>query len=189
MKELVPIKIKILRGLVGGKLQNKYPDFNSLSPEVRGHMDWSYFIDAHGFGMLYDQKSGFGEGDEENDDPDCQFCATLVPLEFAEAAVAKLENVEIIDEEQWQHFFEGRQRTAFEIEVLDTEVLQGILARVQLEQLGEAPEPSPEILEARVKCLDPTDQDHRGIRRSEKRLWVEAKAKARIEIVRTHEDR
>ena len=60
---------------------------------------------------------------------------------------------------------------------MDNEDLQANKTRVELEKAGVAPKPSPFIVGARAKCLDPEDQDHRGIRKNLARLWKDAKEK------------
>jgi len=187
--ELVPIKVKIVRAPDGS---HGYPQFNRLPAEVRGHLDWSKFFDSHGIGWHYDKLSGFGEVDDgtvpaghrhRNDDPDCWYGATCVPEAFAVAAQAEFPSeVEILTEAEFESFYDDRAHVNEDDESLDTDVLQGILARVQLEEKGIAPAPSAEILAKRARCLDPSDQGARGIRKNVGRKWADFKKRRGVKI-------
>ena len=190
--DLVPIKVKILRGPDGA---HAYPPFNQLPAATRGHMDWSKFFDAHGLGWHYDG-CGFGELDQGDDaahehantDPDCWFGCTLVPEDFAAAAAARWpELVSELTEESWEAFHDDRAHATEEVEHLDTEALQGLLARIQLERDPDAPtvEPSAEVLALRAQMLDPEDQK-RGIRKNRRRRWADVKADRGVTVHPRH---
>ncbi len=179
MKTLVPIRIKIGRGHdADGMKHAKYPDFNQLKPELRQGMDWCYYIDAYGLGIHYDKVENLGKGAE------FEFACTCVPKSFADAAVKTFgADVEIISEEEWADFFNNRAHHMEDTEHLDTLVLQGILARVELENQGIAPKPSSEILALRKQCLDPACSDKFGIRKNERKTWAQYKELRGIKIV------
>ncbi len=171
MSDLVPIKVQVLRGPSGAV----YPAFNGIASECRGRADWAKFIDRFG-GFVYDDRSGFGVADNENPNPDTQFACCLVPLPFARAAVAGwTDRVEILTEAAWEAFYNGRSASLAPTEHLDTTVLQGIVARVALEEKGIAPKPSAEISVLRKRCLDPSDPLP-GIRRNRAKTWEALKA-------------
>ena len=175
---LVPIRVKITRGVArNGQVQNIYPDFNKIAPELRGGMDWTYFFDTHGIGWHYDHKSGFGEVDDYNNDPNCQFGATMVPEAFAMAAVANFpDRVQTITEAEFEKFYEERAHAHEPDELEDVEVLQGLLLRHQLEQAGLMATPSQEEKQRRALALDP-QHPSRGIRRNTNKRYEAIKAK------------
>ena len=165
-------------------------------------MDWSKYFDVFGIGWHYDKLSGLGVSDFDdpdvdndhphaNPDPSCWFGATCVPADFAtKAAEMWPDRVELLDEASWEKFYDDRAHVKEPTEHLDTDVLQGIAARVALEQAPNehAPTtaPSAAILAARAKCLDPACQTHPGIRKNLNRRWADHKAARGITI---HPDR
>ncbi|MEX0701188.1 MAG: hypothetical protein WD069_03755 [Planctomycetales bacterium] len=170
---LLPIRV-LLRQRANGHLD--WPDFNRLPPEVRQGLEWSRFIDRHGIGWHYDHVENIGKG--TGHDTAC----TLVPAEFAEAAAATFpERVTLLDEAEFERFYDERAHAHEETEMLDKDVLQAILARVQLEEKGIAPPPSAEILALRQKALDPNDP-RRGIRKNPRRRWADAKAMLGVSV-------
>lgn len=179
MRKLVPIRIKVNRGLTNkGMKIALYPRFNDLKPEVRESMDWCHYIDFRGIGMHYDRVNSIGRGN------DFEYAYTCVPREFAEAAAKAFQgDVTIITEQEFKEFYD-RAHINDDIEIIDTEVVQGILARIQLEKLNlnEMPNPSSEILAARSKCLDPNCQDKRGIRKNPRKTWELLKQHLQVEI-------
>ena len=190
MRDLVPIKVRIVLGPDGS---HQFPPFNQVPPEARGHLDWSKFLDAYGLGWHYDRVSGFGESDagnadvpagheHRNEDHGCWYGATCVPKAFADEAVTRWPGeVSKLTEEAWASFYDDRAHASEPEEILDTEVLQGILARVQLEEAPSSSSPtktpSTAIKAARAKCLDPDCQTHPGIRKNLGRLWADHKAR------------
>jgi hypothetical protein len=174
--ELVPIRIKIGRALVDGRMQNKYPNFNEIDPTIRHNLDFSFYVDAYGIGWHYDKKSGFGECDDYNEDCDCQYAMTAVPADFAKAAVKLFPNhVFLMTEDEAEIFYNDRAHDHEESEILDVPQLQGIAARVELEKAGVAPPPSKELHALRKRCLDPDDQHKPGIRKNMNKTWKRLK--------------
>jgi hypothetical protein len=183
---LVPIKIKILLDNEGNNL---YPRFNDIPSDLRNGMNWSNFFDAHGLGWHFDKKSGFHVSDTVNPDPCCQFGMTCVPAEFAEAAAKMFpDTVKIVSEEVFEKFYDQRAHEHEDTEFLDADVLIAIQARIALEEHGTAPTvpPSRELLEERRKCLDPSCQENRGIRKNIKKTWAGYK-KTRVVKIRDTE--
>lgn len=175
MKQLVPIRIVIGTRLAGdGTMPLSYPKFNQLPLALRGNMDWTYFIDRRGYGMHYSRDKS---GDKK---PNC--CWTLVPKDFAIAAAKTFAEVTIHSEKEWADFYDNDCKALDATEHLNLEKLQSILARVQLEKLGIAPEPSKEILELRRQCLDPKCQ-LAGINHNHRKTWAEAKILAGIQVI------
>ena len=171
---LVPIKV-ILKKRDNGQVA--WPNFNEIDSEIRRGQPWSHFIDNHGIGWHYDKVENLGTGAESG----C--AATLIPKEFADAAVGLFpELVSIVGEAEFELFYDERVTVDQPIEFLDTEMLQGIAARVQLEENGIAPAPSNEITAARAKCLDPKEQNHRGIRKNMKKKWSDVKKELKVEL-------
>lgn len=176
--DLVPIKVILKRRSNG---EAAWPDFNVIDSAKRQHKPWSKYIDAHGIGWLYDKVDNLGTGADHGT------ACTLIPEEFANEAVAAFPMlVSIMSEADFEIFHDTRAMVRTPTEHLDTDVLQGIIARRQLEDLGEAGAPSAEIVEARAKCLDPTDQNHRGIRKNLKKKWIDNKKELKVEILPTY---
>ena len=171
---LVPIRVKIKHGAVGGGIKHIYPDFNLIAPSIRrGGMDWSIYFDFYGIGWHYDHLSGIGESDAYNPDPDIWFGCTCVPEDFAIAAATLFPNdVEIIDEATFETFYNERAHIHEPAQFHDAEILEGIKAR---RDLGITD--TPEIL----KALDPNDPTS-GIRNNPVRFWEGCKLKTGLTI-------
>lgn len=171
---LVPIQVILNRRPDGGIA---WPDFNQVESSLRNDQPWSKFIDSAGIGWHYDKVNNLGTGADNG-------CAsTLVPQAFAEAAVLLFPSiVSIVDEATFEKFYNDKANAHMPIEFLDTDILQGITARVKLETDGVAPAPSAEILAARAKCLDPTEQEYRGIRKNMKKKWTDARDALNVTI-------
>ncbi len=173
--DLVPIQVKLYRRDNG---EADWPNFNEIESSLRDDKPWSKFIDASGIGWLYDKVSNLGTG------ADYGTACTLIPEDFADAAVALFPlTVTILSEADFEIFHDERAMVRSPIEHLDTDVLQGIAARKQLEDLNVAPAPSVAIVAARAKCLDPDDQDHRGIRKNLKKTWKDNKVELNVEVL------
>jgi len=172
---LVPIKVILKKRASNGQID--WPDMNVASSAIRNGMGWSDFVDTYGSGWFYDKVENLGTGADSG-------CAcTLVPKNFAQAVSTEYPDIiSMIDEAAFEKFYDERALVKMETEFLDTEVLQGILARKQLEDLGIAPAPSAEIVALRTKCLDPEDQMHRGIRKNLRKKWSTAKSDLKITI-------
>ena len=166
--DLIPIMVLLYRRKGEGA---DWPNLNAIDSAVRGGQPWSKYIDSAGIGWLYDKVSNLGTGADHGT------ACTLVPKPFADAAVAAYPDlISTMTEDEFEDFYDNRSTVNQPTETLDTEVLQGIAARVQLEKDGVAPAPSAEIVAARAKCLDPAEKDYRGIRKNLKKKWVDAKA-------------
>jgi len=175
---LVPIKV-ILGLRPNGEAA--WPNFNEIDPSIRDNQPWSKFIDSKGIGWIYDKVENLGTGADHGT------ACTLVPEDFADAAVESFPGtVSIINEVAFSEFYTNRAMVQMPTEFLDTDILQGIVARKQLEDLEVAPAPSEEILTARAKCLDPNEQHYRGIRKNLRKNWDSAKADLGVEIHSTY---
>ncbi len=164
---LVPIMVKLYRRDNG---EANWPNFNIISLKIRENKPWSIFIDSNGIGWFYDKVNNLGTGAVYGT------ACTLVPEPFANAAVDNFPLlVSILTEAEFETFYEEKAALNMPTEYLDTEVLQGIAARIALEVSGDAPVPSQEIRDARAKCLDPNETDYRGIRKNLRKKWVDAK--------------
>ena len=173
-RDLIPIKVLLYRRAGGGA---DWPDMNVVDSAVRGGQLWSKYIDSAGIGWLYDKVENLGTGADHGT------ACTLVPKPFADAAAAAYPAlISTMTEEAFEDFYDNRSAVNQPTETLDTEVLQGIVARVQLEKDGVAPAPSQEIVEAREKCLNPNEQNYRGIRKNLKRKWKDAKSEFNISV-------
>jgi len=171
---LVPIKV-ILKRRANGEAD--WPDFNIIEASKRDNKPWSKFIDSGGLGWFYDKIDNLGTGAANGT------ACTLIPEDFADAAVLAYPTlVSIINETDFETFYEERALVRMPVEFLDTDVLQGIVARKQLEDLNEAPAPSAEIVAARAKCLDPAEQNYRGIRKNLRKKWADAKIDMDVEV-------
>lgn len=178
MRNLVPIKVKILRSAVSRGMRNLYPKFNDIDKEIRKSLDWSSYFDSMGIGWHY-SNDGFGEGDE----PEVQYGATCVPADFASEAVRLFpDTVTEMTEAEWETFYEDDFTQNQLAENVDTDTLQGILARVQLEEKGIIPPPSAETLLARSEALDP-ESPKAGISKNRNKKWADVKARRHINIV------
>ena len=170
MANLKAIKIKITRGLVDGKMQNIYPDFNAVSPSKRDNMDWSHFFDNAGIGMHYDKVEGFGEGAE----PGVQYAFTAVPAPFANEAISLYSDlVTAMDETEVETFFNERAHAHEPYNHESVEVLNALAAK---KQLGLSMSPGD------LDALDP-DSPAIGIRKNKNKTWARYKAKRNITLV------
>ncbi|HDZ13753.1 hypothetical protein LCGC14_1023760 [marine sediment metagenome] len=172
--DLIPIKMLLYRRPGAGA---DWPDLNVIDINLRGGQPWSKFVDSDGIGWIYDKISNLGTGATNGT------VCTLVPKPFAEAAVdAYPELISILTEEEFETFYNERSTVDQPVENLDTDILQGIAARVQLEKDGTAMAPSQEIIDARGKCLDPTERHHRGIRKNLRKEWKDAKGEFNVSV-------
>lgn len=151
-----------------GSLQNvaDHPFSREPQPEalkrVLAGYDWSNYVDVFGLGVQYDAVCGHLERDDYSPEVGVQWACTVVPEEFAIAAAAAYpSDVELIDPDEWEAFYETRHAVNNADEELDTEALQGHLARLQLEKeiAGAA---SAESLARAQAALDPMS-DARGV--------------------------
>ena len=151
--DLVPLRVKIRYGKhsATGKKQHLFPNFNQLPSNLRGDMDWSEYIDVYGTGWHYDNKSGIGEVDSVNPDPDIWFGCFCVPLDFATAAVALFPaDVEIVNEVAFENFYNNRAHDHVPAIADDIEALQALKIRIELGNLQK-------IDQEYIKAMDPDD--------------------------------
>ena len=94
------------------------------------------------------------------------------------------ETVKIISEAAFEKFYDQRAHEHEDTEFLDADVLVAIQARIALEEHFGAPTvpPSRKLLEERRKCLDPSCQENRGIRKNIKKTWAGYKTTRVVKI-------
>lgn len=173
MADLVPIRVKIRVQSGKSGLVHKFPDFNKINSTIRKGMDWSIYFDVHGIGWHYDKKSGIGEVDTYNDDPNTWYGSTCVPKDFADAAFALFpQDVEIIDETKFETFYNDRAHAHEHSEVYDQKILDGINAK---KAAGGT------LTAADNKALDPNDSSA-GVRKNLNKLWKDFKGKKGLSI-------
>lgn len=169
-RELVPIKVKILRKSGPNGMTNDYPDFNSLAPAVRGGLDWSKFVDDAGGGWHYDKTDGFGEGAV----PGEMFGCLLVPVAFADAVKAAFPAlITELTEAEFADFHDNKAHAHEPENKYDVETLQGMVA---VEALGGTVNAAE-----KTAALD-RDNEAPGIRRNKKKLWTDRKAAEGVTI-------
>ena len=174
MEELVPIKIKITRGLKKGVLTNIYPDFNQIPEGIRDGLDWSYYFDTYGIGWHYDSKSGFGEGDDENPDPHVMYGCTCVPQIFASAAKKLFPDlIEVLNEEAFEKFYNDRAHFQESEFIEDERVLQALSHKRSL---------GIEETQHDKDALNP-ESPKPGIVKNKNKSWDMYKQKRRVKII------
>lgn len=164
--QLVPVKIKIGLKPNGSAL---YPNFNVL-PSV--DVDWSYYIDRHGSGWLYDC---CGHKEEEAGSPaGQQWGMILVPQTFADEAVAAFpSDVTKLTEAEAEDFYDNKHARDFEDEDIDLKVVDAIRAKQAL---------NLPLTAHQQDALDP-DSNTRGIRKNPKKKFSTFKQERGITIV------
>lgn len=173
-KNLVPIKVKLTKK-VNGHID--WPEFNLIDSKIRKNLPASVYVDTHGIGWHYDKVENLGTGH-----PNGAAC-TLVPKDFAEAAASRFpKKVSLMRESEWEAFYNGRCHCQDPVEFLDVEVLQGILARVQLEEKKIAGPPSEDIKSIRKRALDPNEIQIPGIRKNDRKTWSLLRETLRLSI-------
>lgn len=172
--DLVPIIVTLFRRPNG---HADWPDFKQLDPSILQGMLPSHYIDNMGTGWFRDNVDNLGTGHTHGT------ALTLVPEDFANAAVAQFPDiVRIADEEEVETFWEERVTINQDVEFIDTEALQGIKTRMDMEAAGQLPIPSQEIIDARNRALDPNDDRKAGLRRNRLKKWEDAKQKLRVTV-------
>lgn len=175
---LVPLKVKI--GLTNDGAA-KYPFFNTLTVVKDAGMDWSKYIDVHGSGWLYDccgHKEEQMDGDEWDSPFGQQWGVILVPKDFADEAVIAFPNeCEKVNEARVTTFYDDRHAKDFPEENVNEEALKVFETK---ESLGVTLTPTEEIKKA--KAIDPNDPEP-GIRKNEKKKWVDYKKLTGVAIV------
>lgn len=169
MKKTIPLRVVI--GIKENG-RHKYPSFNELPGSIRDNMDWSHFVDKFG-GWHYDKQCGHADHDPINGTPVGQWCGMLlVPVDFADAAVAMFPGeCSILSETDAEAFYNDRAH-AHEQDIRDdTETLQAIASKQTLgiSDPGDA------------NALDP-DHPARGRRRNKVKMWQGYKQQRGIEL-------
>lgn len=169
MRILVPIEVKIGRGLVNGKVQAIYPNFNKIDKVIRKGLDWSYYFDVEGIGWHYDMTDKLGEGV----DPNLQFGVTCIPKDFALASVLLFPtNVSILTEVQFEDFYDNKSHINDQINIIDIDAIQSIKIKRDLGKKEDKDDKD---------ALDP-DNDRPGIRKNYNKTWSLKKTKEDIVI-------
>lgn len=167
-QNLVPIRIKITRGMRNGRMQNIYPNFNKIASNIRQGLDWSNYFDQFGLSWHYDRKSGFGDKDTYNPDPNIQYGCTCVPQDFADKAVELFPTlVEQITEILFETFYDEQAHAHEPVDNYSTDVLQALAAKNTLGIAQTAHD---------ARCLDPTDPCP-GIVANKNKTWLLYKAR------------
>jgi len=180
-KELVPIRVRIKRGVVDGQKQAIYPNFNLIDHAIRKGLPWSVYIDVEGIGWEYDKVNNIGKGDEFGT------CVTCVPEDFAVASASLFpDDVTIMTELEYKEFYEGRVTMDEPDEVIDNQVVDGIIKRLQLNSLLSQQEKTeikykPGLTEREKIALDPSN-DVLGIRKNKRKRWLDRKASLGLKI-------
>ena len=172
-QNLVPIRIKITRGMRNGRMQNIYPNFNKIASNIRQGLDWSNYFDQFGLSWHYDRKSGFGDTDTYNSDPNVQYGCTCVPQDFADKAVEQFPgSVEQIKEVDFEKFYNEQAHAHEPEENYSTEVLQALSAKKDLGLALSAHD---------NRCLDPDDPCP-GIVKNKNKTWKLHKSRRKCTI-------
>lgn len=169
MPDLVPIKVIIRKQVVNNQKRAKYPDFNRVNSSIRQNMPWSVYVDQFGIGWHYDKIENIGTGAETGT------CCTLVPKDFADAAIALFPNeVSKMTEAEFEAFHDNRAHAHEPDDLRDSQVLQDI---VNIEALGGA-------VDATEKA-NALDRNHpsRGVRRNRRKRFALVKADRSIRVV------
>jgi hypothetical protein len=173
LTNLVPIRVKIKKGVVNGKVAHIYPDFNTLSSANRGNLDWSLFIDTSGTGWHYDKVCGFGEADAYNGDVDVWYGCLCVPSAFATEAISLFpDDVEQLSEADFETFYNDRAHAHEPEEIYNTPALEGIKVKQQL---------NVKLSDSDKDALNP-DKPNPGINKNHNKTWALYKAKKNITI-------
>tara|TARA_Y100000034_G_scaffold115279_1_gene152275 strand:- start:1680 stop:2234 length:555 start_codon:yes stop_codon:yes gene_type:complete len=170
---LVPLKVTIGLAVKGGKKTHDFPNFNSLSADLRDNMDWSEFVDQYG-GWHYDQVSGHADDDTASGSPSGTWVGMLlVPRAFADAAVVSFSSqCSIINEVAAESFYQDRAHIRDPEVREDLTSLQAIAAKRQLGMAEDADD---------LRALDP-DHPQSGRRRNLNKTWEGFKTCCGIEV-------
>lgn len=166
-ENLIPLRIKIRYGQRPGRPEHGYlyPDFDQVSDVIRKGMRWQKYLDTYGSGWIYDGLSDVGDTDTYSSDPSVRFGLVLVPVDFADAALALYpEDCEELTEVQVEEFVDQRAFYNRDIEERD----QAALLEAQLLQARGRPEDIVKV----NKILDPNDSTP-GVRISKLARWAE----------------
>jgi len=140
---LVPLLVTIGQRTIGPdrrrRREHHFPDFNAINPDLRGGMDWCYYIDQFG-GWMYDKcghadhdPHGEGEHPEYDSPRGCWLGMFLCEEPFAKRAVQLFpETCKILTETEAEKFYECRCSHLQPDIVEDDKILQVIAAKKQL---------------------------------------------------------
>ena len=175
MRELAAIKVRIGIKKSGAKAgHHQYPDFGQLTCVIASGMDWSRYIDVYGESWHYDNISGHRDDDEDSPFGQ-QFGMLLVPVEFAEQAVAKFsDTVTRLAEAECESFYDTRTQTHAPRFHESVDRLQAIAAK---RFLGIAE------TEDDRNALDP-DHPSAGIVRNPRKTWTDFKKKCGLKLAK-----
>jgi hypothetical protein len=129
--EVTPLRVKITTNAKG---ENSFPDFNQMqvvkdSPVTK----WTTYIDRWGHGWVYDLVTGIKDDNGGDSPVGTMWGVILSTKAFAEQAVALDPEVcSIITEAELDTFFQDRIAPKQMDEVIKTEVLLGIQAKLAL---------------------------------------------------------
>lgn len=179
--EIVVLRVRIHRELRqrrrGTRLENVYPDFNTLPEEVRtppgasSPLDWAIYADQVGWGWLYDNVSGFGFSDEVNPNRDLIYGCIGVLEDFAQAAVEAFpDTCEIMDPDEFVAWRSERALSGIERVRYNHERLAGLQAAIGLAKELEDHATLAELKVQARKALDPDDK-FPGINANERLDW------------------
>lgn len=123
-------------------------------------MDWSHYIDKNGSGWLYD---AVGHQEEDAESPiGQQWSLVLVPEEFATQAVAAFPTLcSKLTTAQAKAFYEQRHARDVQDEEVDTEILQKIKAKQDL---------NIPLTQQERRAIDPRDNE-RGVRPNRRKYF------------------
>lgn len=183
--ELVPLRVKTYIGAgapdAQGRVSNEiqYPDFDSIPSDLRGGVTWCSFIDRFG-SHLYDNCCDFHEADDYNPVHGMRYSCFLVPASFADAAVARFpDRVEILSEEEFEHFHDARVTVNSPEEIIHTETLNAIRAKHGIPTGPLKPTAAMSVTEK--NAIDPNSTTP-GIVRNQRKYWKDVSAKRKVTI-------
>ncbi len=156
-----------------------YPNFNLISSLTRKGMDWSKYIDVHGGGMQYDKTCGHKD---EGDSPyGHQICCMCVPQDFATEALNLFsDEVTAMTPAEFEIFHDVKAHAHEPDERVDAEALNGLNTQ---RALMVATSQDTTVLDAKiVEALDPSNSTTPGVKKNDKKKWLDAKAAQGINL-------
>lgn len=182
MAEVVALKVRVRRGDDG---QFNYPNFGLLPVVQAAGQRWQEYIDQQGAGWHYDAVSTMD--DDDSDSPkNIMWAVALVPLVFAQQAVAGFSNrCSILTEDDASQFYNQRARRDEPDEIVNDRVMAAFTSQITLlEKLDPATPVGNTTAGARLtalktklaNALDP-DNTEPGVRRNNRKNWARFKAR------------